>query len=138
VTRSCALPNCQRPAKKATCCGQRLCDAHELDHDCPRARELLSMSKADARAFLSREDSVTVQVVDALNVCPDIELAWQARRRGGVRANDAARAVADVIAVSRDGIHVEVEMKGSHRDACPCDSCVGIAQVRGRERSAAV
>lgn len=135
MIRGCAL--CQgSPSTKAVCCGQRLCATCLNKHPCPRAAELLAMTKEQAREFLSREDALQVGVVEALNRDAEIEMAWQSRKRGGIRANDAARAVADVTAVARGGIHVEVELKGSHKDDCPCRSCA--AQRDRAERIRAV
>src|SRR3954468_7705284 len=86
VIRGCAI--CQHsPATRSVCCGQRLCDGCTLTHPCPRAAELLAMTKSQARDFLSQEDSLTTAIVGALSKLPEIERAWQSRKRGGVRAN---------------------------------------------------
>jgi hypothetical protein len=127
VTRGCVIANCGRsPAKKAVCCGLKLCESHASSvkaHDCPRVAELNAMTKDQRRALLTGEEGITPALVDALNKLPEIEMAWQSRKRGGVRANDAARAVADVTFIARGGLHGEVELKGSHKDDCPCESC---------------
>jgi hypothetical protein len=123
---------CQLPATRAACCKQYLCDEHGgsvLLHDCPEAKRIDAIASDPAklkawRAENAPEEAGTTAVVAALDAMPEIEMAWQSRKRGGVRANDAAKSVADVTALSRpDGIHVEVEMKGTHKDACACGSC---------------
>lgn len=140
MTRGCVIPNCQRtPAKKAICCGMRLCEEHASSvkaHDCPRVAELNAMTKDQRRALLTGEEGITPQLVDALNALPEIEMAWQSRKRGGVRANDPARAVADITFVVRGGLHGELELKGSHKKDCPCRSCTAQRDRGDRIRGA--
>lgn len=122
---------CPNPgAKKVNCSCKpppRLCPSCTDTHRCLWLGEIASDPKklAQWKRDNAPEEAMTGALVDALNALPDIELAWQSRKRGGFKANDGARSVGDVTAIARDprGLHVEVELKGSHKDGCGCDSC---------------
>ncbi len=129
MTRGCSI--CQRaPAKKATCCGQRLCADHETSHDCPRAAELTAIASDPKRrrAWLAErkhEDALTTDVIDALNKVPGVRVR-RTKRRQGARSSDDLDGVLDVAGhAAPDGIAIYVEMKKDHADGCGCPSCAG-------------
>jgi len=84
------------------------------------------MTPADVLAWKRAnepEQTLTTEVIEALNKLAGVEV-WQARRRGGVQANDARSGVPDVIGWSRHGgIFVAVETKRAHPDQHDCPSC---------------
>jgi hypothetical protein len=129
VTRGCTI--CQRaPAKKAICCGQRLCDEHAESctaHDCPTQRALTSMSERDVKLWKAAnapEQTLTTAVIVAWNALPEIEFAWQGKK-GGIRAHDVAPGLPDVLGYASDDARLcGAETKRNHKDGCGCDSCV--------------
>jgi len=130
-SKSCDI--CQRTPTTKCACGMRLCVDHEseLKHDCAHAKKLdaIASDPKAKREWLRAhegEESLTSDVVEALNKLPEIEEAWQAKKRGGVRAGQVALRVPDVLAYAKDGaILIGVELKRQHKDDCPCESCVG-------------
>jgi len=130
MTRGCSIANCQRrPARKAVCCGQRLCEEHAASvkaHACPKAAELLSVDPRRWCAANAPEQRLATALVERLNVIPGIHVTaldcGGARQRNGQRPE---RGMGDVIGwAAPDGIFLALETKNSHQDGCGCDSCI--------------
>jgi len=70
------------------------------------------------------ESDLTDQVVKALRAAGFV--AWQAKKRGGVKANDTSGRIPDVIGFAPpDGRLFSCETKRSHAASCKCESCEG-------------
>lgn len=130
MTRGCTICQCS-PAKKAVCCGIKLCEEHASSvkaHNCPRAAELDRVASnprllREWRAANEPEQALTIQVLVAVRALADIEEAWQGKKRG-VRESDLAPGLPDVCAIARgDARFVGVETKRNHKAGCICPSC---------------
>jgi hypothetical protein len=125
MIRGCAI--CQRsPAKKAVCCGQKLCEEHEVAHPCPHAAELLAMTPKDVARWRKEnapETAFTTQVRDALNLLPGVTV-WRTKRQPKAHQKDDTTSVLDLSGFAApDGVAIFVETKKDHKDDCRCVTC---------------
>lgn len=132
MTRGCVLPGCGiGPAKKAICCGMRLCGAHSESgaaHDCPEQKRLLEIASSPAlkKQWFSDnapEEELTTLVIAALNKLPGLTV-WRSKRKQGPRASTEADSVPDVIGYAhQDARFVGVETKRTCPPNCERDGC---------------
>lgn len=143
MTRGCLL--CQRaPAKKAPCCGQKLCDEHRASsaaHSCPRQAELRAITSDPKRRkeWLREnapEEAVTTAALRALNTLPGVSV-WRTKRRQGPRKSDELDGVLDVTGYAApEGIALFVETKREHKDDCLCSTCAAQRDFAARAAAA--
>jgi hypothetical protein len=125
MTHGCVI--CQRaPAKKSVCCEQKLCEAHEIAHPCPRTAALLAMTPDDVKRWKEEnapEEELTTQVLRALNLLAGVTV-WRTKRKQGPRKSDDLDGVLDIGGhAAPEGIAIYVETKRTCKDGCACSSC---------------
>lgn len=147
MTRGCSIPSCQRtPAKKAVCCGMKLCETHAetaAAHSCPRAAELRRIAAdpkllREWRAQNAPEQQLATALVERLNLISGVHVtaidSGGARQRNGQRPEPG---MSDVIGwAAPEGIFIGVETKNTHKDDCGCDSCTAQRAWGARLRAA--
>ncbi len=130
MIRGCATVGCPNPgAKRAKCCGLKLCPACVDKHPCPWAAELNAIADDPKRrkewlAAHTPEESLTTQALEAINKLPGVEVR-RTKRRQGARKSDELDGVLDISGdAAPDGRAIYVEMKRDHPDDCQCRGCV--------------
>lgn len=108
---------------KCACADARLCETCTMVHRCP------SLVNVDRKQWLREhapEEELTTAVIAALLKLEQVRAVWQAKKRGGVRANDAAGRVPDILGYVEPGARmIAVETKRAHAASCKCESCEG-------------
>lgn len=122
----CALcPETKARIRKCLCPPEKrkpMCNQCAEAHGCDTSHvNVAAWKKANAG-----EEKITSAAVEALNLHPAIEEAWQAKKRGGARPGQVALRVPDVLAYTKKGaVLIGIELKASHRDDCSCEGCEG-------------
>lgn len=132
MTRGCEIVGCGAgKAKKAICCGMRLCEVHGASnaaHDCPEAKRLLETASDPVRkkqwlADRAPEEELTSLVIEALNKLPGVTV-WRSKRKQGPRASNEADSVPDIIGYAhQDARFIGVETKRTCPPNCERDGC---------------